>query len=318
MTSPASPARLLGRLRLRHLQLLALLGEDPNVAHCAKRMHLTQPTASKLLREIEDILETPLFTRNRRGLEPTPAGRAMTRRAALIVDEVGAAQAELALALRGASGHLRLGVFPVVVPELLMQTRERVLEAWPGLVISLHEGVEDGLLGPLSAGHLDCVLGRVVTSQLTPDLCHEVLYHEHSVIVCGPDHPLRLARKAERLRWLARSDWSLPSLGGAPYNMVASLLTQQQLPPPRVTTETVSVFVTLELLGRTSTLSILPATTARRLAQAGLLAIVPVSLPASLYPVGVIYRHEAAGRPLVQAVVTAAYQAAAGLQSPLA
>src|SRR5690606_21991908 len=86
MAVSGSLSRLLGRLRMRHLQLLALLGEHPNVAHCAKRMHVTQPTASKLLREIEDLLEITLFIRNRRGLEPTVAGRALTRRAAIIVD----------------------------------------------------------------------------------------------------------------------------------------------------------------------------------------------------------------------------------------
>lgn len=303
----------MARLRLRHLQLLALLGQDPNVARCAKRMHLTQPTASKLLREIEDIFEACLFTRNRRGLQPTPAGAALTRRAALILEEVGAAQTELALTLRGGAGHLRLGVFPVVVPELLMKMRQLLLEDSPQLVMTIQEGVEQGLLPPLSAGLLDCVVGRVVTHALTPDLRHQVLYHESSVVVCGPNHPAVRARKPERLRWLAQCDWTLPTLSGATFNMVASLLAQQQLPPPRVTTETVSVFTTVQLLGHTQMLSVLPATAARKLAASGLLAVLPIPLQASLYPVGVIYRREAAGHPLVQSVIAAAERAAGGL-----
>ena len=56
--------RLMGRLRLRHLALLDLLGKDPNVGRAAKIMHMAQPTASKLLREIEDIFETALFIRS--------------------------------------------------------------------------------------------------------------------------------------------------------------------------------------------------------------------------------------------------------------
>lgn len=312
MTTSNPAARLLSRLRLRHLQLLALLGKEPNVARCAKAMHVSQPTASKLLREIEEVLGASLFTRNRRGLQPTPAGMAMTRRAALIVDELGASQTELALALQGASGHLRLGVFPVAMPKLLMQTRERVLSAMPDLVISIHEGVEVDLLGPLSDGHLDCVLGRIVPSLLAPDLRYEVLYHESTVIVCGPRHPIVRAPRKDRLRWLARCDWSLPALRGAPYNMVSSLLAQEHLPPPRVTTETVSVSITLKLLNSTALLAILPEVTARELAQAKRLAVVPVSLPASVYPVGVIYRDRAAHNPMVQAVMEAARQATAG------
>ena len=312
MTHANDADRLIRRLRLRHLQLLALLGQDPNVAHCAKRMHVTQPTASKLLREIEDILETPLFTRNRRGLTPTPAGAAMTRHAALIVDEVGAAHAELALTLRGATGHLRLGVFPVAIPELLMQTRQHLLETWPDLVMSVSEGVEQSLLSALSAGQLDCVMGRVVIDALTPDLRHEVLYHEPAAIVCGIRHPVVRARKADRLSWLARSDWTLPTLSGASYNMVASRLAQEGLPAPRVTMETVSVFVTTELLNRNPMLSVLPATVARNLAEAKRIAIVPVPLPALLYPVGLMYRQQMAQNPLVQSVIAAARHVATG------
>ena len=314
MTTSNSTARLLSRLRLRHLQLLALLGKEPNVARCAKDMHVSQPTASKLLREIEDVLGASLFTRNRRGLQPTLAGIAMTRRAALIVDELGASQTELELALQGATGHLRLGVFPVAMPRLLMQTRERVLRAMPDLVVSIHEGVEVDLLGPLSDGRLDCVLGRIVPNLLPPGLRYEVLYHESSVIVCGPDHPIVRARKKDRLRWLGSSEWSLPALRGAPYNMVSSLLAHEHLPPPRVTTETVSVSITLKLLSCTTLLSILPEVTARELAQAKLLAIVPVPLPASMYPVGVIYRSRTAHSPLVHAVIKAAHQTMTDLE----
>ena len=313
MTTSNPTARWLSRLRLRHLQLLALLDKEPNVARCAKDMHVSQPTASKLLREIEAVLGASLFTRNRRGLQPTPAGIAMTRRAALIVDELDASQTELALALQGATGHLRLGVFPVATPRLLMQTRERVLGAVPDLVVSIHEGVEGDLLGPLSDGHLDCVLGRIVPNLLSSDLRYEVLYHESTVIVCGPDHPIVRAQKKDRLRWLGRSEWSLPALRGAPYNMVSSLLAHEHMPPPRVTTEAVSVSITLKLLCCTTLLSILPEATARELAQAKLLTVVPVPLPASMYPVGVIYRDRAARSPLVRAVIEAAHQATAEL-----
>src|SRR5690606_13652631 len=97
-------SRLIGRLRLRHLALLDTLGRDPNVGRAAKQLHMTQPTASKLLREIENIFETTLFTRNRRGLAPTVAGRAMTRRASVLLAEMRATHAELHSTLQGATG----------------------------------------------------------------------------------------------------------------------------------------------------------------------------------------------------------------------
>jgi DNA-binding transcriptional LysR family regulator len=311
MTAINDTGHLLGRLRMRHLQLLALLGPEPNVARCAKRMHLTQPAASKLLREIEDILGTVLFARNRRGLSPTPAGCAMTRHAALIVEGVSAAHAELALTLRGATGHVRLGVFPVAIPELLARTREHLLVAWPHLVMSVREGVETSLLNALATGELDCVMGRVVTEALTPDLSHEALFHEPASIVCGAGHPVMRARKSERLAWLARCEWVLPTLGGASYNIVASRLAQEGVPAPRVTVETTSVPVVEALLNRSQMLSVLPQTLARSLALVGRVGIIPVPLPASLYPVGIMYRQQAMHGPMVKAVIEAARLAAA-------
>ncbi len=302
---------LVNRLRLRHLQLLMLLGQEPNVARCAARMHLTQPAASKLLREIETVLGAALFTRNRRGLEPTPAGAAMTRRAALILEEVAAAHAEMLLTLQGAQGHLRLGVYPVAVPEMLVAMRQHLHRSMPDLVISVHEGVETSLLTGLSHGQLDCVIGRIVQEELTPDLRHEVLFHEPAVIVCGVAHPVLRARKSQRLTHLAESAWILPTLKGASYQLVASRLALEGLPAPRVAMEMVSVFATVEVLNSSRLLAIFPAAVARSLAQGGRVGVVPIAPLSLLYPVGLMYRQQEVLGDMVQIAIAAARRAAA-------
>jgi len=63
MTQLPDFQRLVGRLRLRHLALLDSLGRDPKVGRGAKRLHMAQPTASKLLREIEDTLRDARWRR---------------------------------------------------------------------------------------------------------------------------------------------------------------------------------------------------------------------------------------------------------------
>ena len=46
---------LLRRLRLRHLELLTVLRDLPTVRGAARRLNLSQPAVSKMLREIEDV-----------------------------------------------------------------------------------------------------------------------------------------------------------------------------------------------------------------------------------------------------------------------
>lgn len=298
--------RMLGRLRMRHLELLDQLGRDPNVGRCAVRLNMTQPTASKLLREIEDIFGATLFTRNRRGLSPTPAGTAMARRAGIMLAEMQATHAELIATQRGATGRLRLGVFPVAVPSFLPQFTAALQDAWPGLSIWVDEGVEHKLLAALSAGEIDCILGRVVMEMLTPDLRHEVLYAEPTQIVCGVRHPIARARRRDVAPLLAQARWVLPSTSGAVYNMVASRLALLELPAPHAVIETTSVFVTIEMLERSDLLSILPARVAQSYAKAGKVALVPTPPLVSSYPVGLVYRMDAGQTSLLRAVQQAA------------
>lgn len=303
MTQPSDFSRLIGRLRLRHLALLDTLGRDPNVGRAAKQLHMTQPTASKLLREIEHIFETELFTRNRRGLAPTAAGQAMTRRASVLLAEMHAAHSELRSTLQGATGRLRIGVFPVAVPEFLPRLYSRLQVRWPGLHISMKEAIENPLLTQLSNGEIDCIFGRIVIETLTPDLRHEALYSEPTSIVCGIGHPLLKAKPADCIATIQQSNWMLPAAEGAIHNMVASWLATRGIKAPKVEIETTSVFVTIEMLNHSTMLSILPKNVAIAYAELGKVALVPSGDLSSIFPVGIIYRMEATENPLIKMVL---------------
>lgn len=300
---------------MRHLEFLDILGRDPNLGRAAKQMNMSQPTASKLLKEVEDIFNVTLFTRNRRGMVPTDTGNAITRHALVMLEELRATQEEMASIALGATGRLRLGVFPVVVPEFLPMVRTQLDKTMPGMAYSLVEGAEYTLFAALSAGQLDCILGRVVAERLTPDLRHEVLYREPTVIVCGAGHAIVKAKKSALVSHLQQSDWLLPSPGGASFNLVASRLALEGLPAPRVQVESSSVLITIELLNKSPLLSVLSEKVARSYAAAGKLAIVPIELLASNYPVGVIYRRESTRTPLIRATVQAAKAAASAMSA---
>ena len=62
------------RLRFRHLQFLDILGKTRNLRLTAEQMHMTQPAATKVLMDIEEMLESRLFDRLPRGMRPNELG----------------------------------------------------------------------------------------------------------------------------------------------------------------------------------------------------------------------------------------------------
>ena len=94
MSTP-STEQLLNRLRLRQVALLLAISEFRTLRNAAFKLGMTQPAASKMLRELEDAFGEPLFERVGRGLKFTATGDAVLanyRKLEEIAAEAGAAR----------------------------------------------------------------------------------------------------------------------------------------------------------------------------------------------------------------------------------
>jgi len=151
---------MLGRMlpTLRQLQYLKLLAEHRSFSRAAEAAHVTQPTLSAGVQELEKILGAPVVDRGRAGVILTPTGEEAVRRAEAIL-----AQAEdLVQAARGAgqplSGRFRLGVIPTVAPFLLPRALPALRRTFPKLRLYLREDLTGRLIPALKAGALDAAL----------------------------------------------------------------------------------------------------------------------------------------------------------------
>ena len=125
------------RLKLRHYSLLIELDHTRSVSRAAERLGLAQPTVTRSLREIEDIFMTPLFTRNRRGLEPTSAGQLVLARARLALADAEGLGQDLAALGSGLQGHLRVGVIPFLSRQTHDSLWQHLLGLRPRMALSL-------------------------------------------------------------------------------------------------------------------------------------------------------------------------------------
>ncbi|MDJ0933157.1 LysR family transcriptional regulator [Breoghania sp.] len=73
------------RIKFRHLQCFLEIARRGSISRAAEALGVTQPAASKTLRELEEILAIPLFERSRRGIRLTRFGEAFLRHASAAV-----------------------------------------------------------------------------------------------------------------------------------------------------------------------------------------------------------------------------------------
>lgn len=143
---------------LRQLQYLKLLVEHGGFGRAAEAAHVTQPTLSAGIQELEKCLGAPVVERARSGVILTPVGEEALRRANTILNEAE----ELIEAAKNASqpltGRFRLGVIPTIAPFLLPRALPLLRERFPKLRLFLREDLTHRLVAALRAGQLDAAL----------------------------------------------------------------------------------------------------------------------------------------------------------------
>jgi len=184
---------------LRQLQYLKLLSEHGSFSRAAEAAHVTQPTLSAGIQELEKILGTPVVDRNRSGVIFTAAGEEAISRASAIL----ANTEDLVQAARGAgqplSGRFRLGVIPTVAPFLLPKALPILKQRFPKLRLFLREDLTHRLIAGLKAGALDAALIALPYDMAGLDWAH---VDDDELLAAFPaNHPLTAAKRvsAERM-----------------------------------------------------------------------------------------------------------------------
>ena len=143
---------------LRQLQYLKLLVEHGGFGKAAEAAHVTQPTLSAGIQELERILGSPVVDRTRSGVILTDVGEAALAKARIILNEAD----ELVQAARSAgqplTGRFRLGVIPTIAPFLLPRALPLLRSRFPDLRLYLKEDLTQRLIAALKSGHLDAAL----------------------------------------------------------------------------------------------------------------------------------------------------------------
>jgi len=177
------------RLRLRHLRCFLETARTGRLGAAAEALHVSQPAASKTLRELEEILGVALFDRSGRRLVLTPAGALFQQHAGNAMLELDRAQ-DLARTAPTRVTKLTVGVLPTAATSVFPRAALAFNRAFPNCVLRVSTGPNWLLLSQLREGALDLVVGRMPGPDQMTGLAFRQLYTERVVLVVRPGHPL--------------------------------------------------------------------------------------------------------------------------------
>lgn len=286
-TGPVLHERLLARLRLRHLKLIDALAHHAHLRRAAEAVHISQPAATQLLRELEDLLGLALFERHARGMRITEAGRVLARHARVAIEALAATAEALALQAARQQRPLRVGAILAALSSVLRPALPALRAQHPELRLAIEEASIERLLAGLQGGALDLVLLRRPLP--TPEGCRfEPLRADRMVVLAGAGHPWS-GRKRLRLRDLAQARWVLPPAHFAVRQALDAAFAQEEARPIAHTIQVLVPELLPTVLAEFGVLAPVPQSTLDRIAGASV-QVLPLDLHAPLEPLGMLYR----------------------------
>ncbi len=302
-------AQACARLRFRHLQFLDILGQTRNLRLTAEQMHITQPAATKILMDIEEILESRLFERLSRGMRPNELGLFTLRYAAASLAGHRKFVEEFNALKQGGHGHLTIGAITGSAAHVLITSVAEIQRLRPLLVLKVLEQSSDQLIAWLEERKIDLMIGRFTDDAQRTQFQYERLSSEPLQVVAGVHHSLRGARDlgmAELSHW----PWILYPASTALRKVSDDIFGRNGLGLSSGVVETPSFLFALEMMQATDMLSLQPSALVERYINKGLLARIPVELPDRMPDYGLITRLGESPTPAAQAFIDVLRKAA--------
>ena len=142
-------------MELRHLRYFLMVAREGTISGAAAALHVSQPSLSRQMQELERELGVRLFERGSRHVTLTEPGMRLRQRAEEIVDLVGRTEDEFSLTADTLAGEVRVGGGETQAMGLLADVMGELVKTYPLLRFSLFSGNAEGVSERLDTGRID-------------------------------------------------------------------------------------------------------------------------------------------------------------------
>jgi LysR family hca operon transcriptional activator len=176
-------------MELRHLRYFVAVAEEGSLTVAAeRRLHTSQPSLSRQIRDLEYEVGVPLLTRSVHGVELTPAGKAFLDHARLALTQVEAARQAARRAAQPEKPGFALGFLTGQEMDWLPEAMHILRDELPNIDVTIASEYSPVLADGLMRGRLDLAFMRREAN--AADLLFRTVTQEPLVAVLPSDHRL--------------------------------------------------------------------------------------------------------------------------------
>ena len=293
------------------LQYLVALAREKHFTRAAKACHVTQPTLSGRIRQLEQELGVPIVERGQRFIGFTPDGERVLKWAHIILDNWTAMQQDIARRRDGQSalrGHLSIGVIPSALPMAALMARA-IQSRHPDVELTILSHSSIDILRHLEEFTID-VGFTYLDNEPVEGMRGEPIYKERYCLLMRADHELA---GAPSVSWADAARQPLCLLTPDMQNrriIDRAFKAAHANPVPRVESNSViNLISNVHLMGMTS---VIPEYFLSVLGPMADIRTVPLVDPLVEHSVGLV----AVDRDPVSPLVLAAFECARSIQPP--
>ena len=142
-------------MEIRVLKYFITIAREQNISAAAEKLHLSQPTLSRQIKDMEDELGKQLFIRGNRKITLTEDGMILRKRAEEILDLVQKAENEIAVSDKLISGEIIIGTGEVDGVRIVAKTAKKLSEQYPNIQYNIISGDSVDIIEKLDKGLID-------------------------------------------------------------------------------------------------------------------------------------------------------------------
>jgi LysR family cyn operon transcriptional activator len=245
---------------LRHIRYFLAVAEHRNFTRAAEALHVSQPTLSQQIKQLEDTLRVQLLDRSGRTIQLTDAGVAYVHYAQRALQDLEAGKRAIHDVQELSRGSLRLAMTPTFTAYLMGPLLEKYNRLYPNIALNILEMPQDRMEALLNEDALD--LGIAFNDTHSPDIEAQALFVEALAVMVGKTHPYAKKRAALTLHAFGKEALVLLNEEFATRHYIDRYCRQHGV-APRISMEVNSISAVIELVQRSTLATILPAAIAR-------------------------------------------------------
>lgn len=171
----------------RQLEAFIAVADLSSFTEAAERLHLSQPSLSHLVRQLEDVLGVRLFERTTRRVRLTSAGREFLSVAERVLTRLERGMQDMRALASGQKGRISFAALLTVGGSLVPAAMAAFQARYPDIGMEYLEESDEPIYQQVIAGDVD--FGISVDPVNVDDVNFQPIYKDYLYFVCSPRHP---------------------------------------------------------------------------------------------------------------------------------